>query len=261
MYSFVDVLYILSFILGASVGSFVQVIATRLHVAPIIKGRSKCLSCGEALRVSDLIPVVSYFLLKGRCRYCRAPYGISAVVIEVLFGMIFVALYYYVLQNIPSLFEASVALSYYTGLFIVLGVMALYDRVHSYVPIGFLVSFLLFTFVMFGYRMSHEWSLIEFLAPLLVATPFFFIWVVTKGRGLGFGDVLLFLGVGAFFGLYSGFAVFMIAVWSGAVVGLLSKYLLSKKVTAVPFVPFIALAFIFVLFTGVDIFSIAFLFA
>lgn len=255
--------YLLSFILGASVGSFVQVIATRLHVAPVIKGRSKCLSCGEALRVSDLIPVVSYFLLRGKCRYCRAPYGISALFIEALFGLIFVGLYHFILRMSPSLFESGLFLVYYTLVFGVLGVMALYDRVHSYVPIYFLLSFLVLTFIMYIWRLVGFFSVEDMLAPLIVALPFFAIWVVTKGKGVGFGDVLLFLGVGAFFGVYAGLAVFMLSVWMGAVVGLLVKYVLKAKEgkkLAIPFVPFIAFSFVVVLFTGIDIFSIAFLF-
>ena len=255
--------YLLSFVLGASVGSFVQVITTRLHVAPIIKGRSKCLSCGEALRVSDLIPVVSYFLLKGKCRYCRAPYGVSALFIEVLCGCIFIALYHYVLRVAPGMIESSLLLVYYTLLFIVLGVMALYDRVHSYVPIYFLLAFLGLAFLMLGMRLFSNFTVEDLFSPFIVALPFLSIWLITKGKGVGFGDVLLFFGVGAFFGIYAGFAVFIISVWSGAVVGLVSKYLLKKKGSAkvaIPFVPFIALAFVFVLFTGIDIFSIAFLF-
>jgi leader peptidase (prepilin peptidase) / N-methyltransferase len=257
------VFYLLSFVLGASVGSFVQVIATRLHVAPIIKGRSKCLSCGEALRVSDLIPVVSYFLLRGRCRYCRAPYGVSALFIEIFFGGVFLSLYHFVLAPVPGMFESGLLLVYYTVLFIVLGVMALYDRVHSYVPIYFLLLFLVLTFSMFFVRLITNFSIEDLFAPILVATPFLVIWLVTKGKGVGFGDVLLFVGVGAFFGLYAGLAVFMLSVWTGAIVGLVVKYALKKKEgnkIAIPFVPFIALAFVLVLFTGIDIFSIAFLF-
>ncbi len=254
--------YILSFILGASIGSFAQVIATRLHVAPIIKGRSKCLSCGEALRVSDLVPILSYFFLRGKCRYCKVPYGASSVVIEVIFGVTFVALYHFILQDTSSLLLGAWWLTYYTMLFIVLGVMALYDRAHSFIPVSFLVSFLVLMFVMFGIRLSSSFSVEALIAPLIVALPFLLVWLITRGKGVGFGDVILFFGIGAFFGVYEGLAVFILSVWSGAVVGLYYKYLHDKNVkkgNAIPFVPFIVLSFLVVLFTGIDIFSIAFL--
>lgn len=256
--------YILSFILGASIGSFTQVIATRLHVAPIIKGRSKCLSCGEALRASDLIPIISYFLLRGRCRYCKTPYGISSVVIEVIFGVVLLALYHFILRDSPTLLISTWWLVYYTLLFIVLGVMALYDRAHSFIPVSFLISFLSLTLLMLGIHLKSSPSLETFIAPLIVAAPFFLVWAITKGKGVGFGDVILFFGVGAFFGIYEGLAVFILSVWMGAIVGVYYKYVIAKgkqKSSAIPFVPFIVFSFLIVLFTGIDIFSIAFLFS
>lgn len=113
---------------------------------------------------------------------------------------------------------------------------------------------------MFVRRLLEDPHLITFFAPIFVALPFFAIWIITKGRGLGFGDVILFFGVGAFFGTAQGLAVLTISVWLGALVGLYIKYVLKKHQegpTAMPFVPFIVIAFLVVLFTDIDIFSIA----
>ncbi len=250
-------LSILAFIYGSSIGSFVQVIASRLHVAPIMKGRSKCLSCGEALRASDLIPIFSYLYLSGKCRYCKSSYGVSALVVELLFGVTFLLLYQLVIVGQPSLLVSIAWFVYYTLLFIVLGVMALYDRAHSYIPLHFLFAFIALTMLMFFGRIFQEPTVLTLLSPLFVATPFLLVWLITKGKGLGFGDVILFFGVGAFFGSLQGFAVLMISVWIGALYGLYVKYGINKKrkgYTSIPFVPFIVLAFIVVLFTGVDVF-------
>jgi leader peptidase (prepilin peptidase)/N-methyltransferase len=258
------VLSILVFIFGASIGSFVQVIASRLHVAPIMKGRSKCLSCGEALRPYDLIPVFSYLLLKGKCRYCKSTYGVSALVIEILFGTAFLFLYHLVILGQTTILASVLWLIYYTFLFGTLGVMALYDRAHSYIPFSFLVSFLVLTLGMLGVRFVEDFHLITLLSPVIVAAPFLLIWLITKRKGLGFGDVVLFFGVGAFFGVLQGFAVLMISVWCGALVGIYIKYISKKgllKSTAIPFVPFIVFAFFVVLFTGIDVFSIAMYFS
>ena len=258
-------LSILAFIYGASIGSFVQVIASRFRVAPIMKGRSKCLSCGEALRPSDLIPVVSYFLLKGRCRYCKTTYGVSSLVVEVLFGLSFLLLYKTVLVGEVSLLTSALLLGYYTVLLGTMGVMALYDRVHSYIPFPFLVTFLVITTCVFIVRVTGDPSILNLLSPLFVALPFLILWIVTRGKGLGFGDVILFFGVGEFFGTSHGLAVLIISVWLGALVGLYIKYIVARKnpngTTAIPFVPFIVLAFLLVLFTGIDLFSIAMFFS
>lgn len=257
--------YLLSFLFGASIGSFVQVIVTRLHVAPITKSRSKCLSCGETLRVSDLVPVLSYIFLKGKCRYCKVKFGVSALVIEVIFGVTFALLYHFILQGSPSLLVSFGWLAYYTLLFGVLGVMALYDKAHSYIPINALLLYGLLTLLMLFLRYLDMPSAMILLGPVLVALPFLILWLITKGKGVGFGDVLLFLGVGAFFGFSQGIVVFLISVWAGALVGLYVKYILLRNQNAnnipLPFVPYIVLAFLVVLFTDIDIFSIASLFA
>ena len=245
---------------GASIGSFVQVIALRFNVSPIMKGRSKCLSCGEALRASDLIPIVSYLLLRGKCKYCKSAYGVSALVVEVLFGLVFLLLYKIIIIGQPTLMLSLWWLLYYTALFATLGVMALYDKAHSYIPVPFIATFLGITAIMFIMRIVENPELSTFLAPIFVALPFFAIWFITKGKGLGFGDIILFFGVGAFFGILQGFAVLAISVWIGALYGLYIKFIVEKKknhMTAIPFVPFIVIAFLFVLFTGVDVFSIA----
>lgn len=253
-------LSILSFIFGASIGSFVQVIASRLHVAPIMKGRSKCLSCGEALRASDLVPVISYLWLRGKCRHCKSVYGVSALVVEVLFGVTFVVLYQLIIKDQVSLLVSLLWLVYYTVLFGTLGVMALYDRAHSYIPSMFLYGYLALTAIMYCMRIVNDPHVLTMVSPVFVAMPFLLVWLITRGRGLGFGDVILFFGVGMFFDSLQGLAVLMVSVWLGAIVGIYIKYISKQRLsgtTAIPFVPFIVIGFLIVLFTDIDIFSIA----
>ncbi len=256
--------YVLSFFFGASIGSFVLVVATRLNVASITKTRSKCLSCGEALRAYDLVPIFSYLFLRGKCRYCKSSYGVSALVIELIYGVVFTLLYHFILSGQVSVLTSLSWCIYYTLLFITLGVIALYDKVHTYIPMYYLVIYLGLTIGMLVMRYASEPSIMSLFAPFLVALPFFLIWLVSKGRALGFGDVVLFFGVGAFFGLAQGIAVLLISIWAGAVVGAVLYFLKKeseRKNMAIPFVPFIVFAFLLVLFTDINVFSIASLFA
>jgi prepilin signal peptidase PulO-like enzyme (type II secretory pathway) len=198
--------------------------------------------------------------LRGKCRYCKTNYGVSSLVIETIFGVTFLLLYTIVIKTEPTLLLAVLWLVYYTVLFGVLGVMALYDRVHSYIPLSFLASYLGLTSIMFVMRLVDSPSLTTVVSPIIVALPFLAIWFITKGKGLGLGDVILFAGVGAFFGSLQGLAVLIISVWIGALVGLYVKYVVKKnkhRVIAIPFAPFIVIAFLIVLFTGIDVFSIA----
>lgn len=254
---------ILFFFFGASIGSFVQVVATRLNIAPIMNARSKCLSCGEALRVFDLFPILSYIFLRGKCRYCKSSYGISALVIESIYGLVFVLLYQFFLIGQVSLFISFIWLVYYTLLFITLGVIALYDKAHSYIPTQYLIGYIVLTILMFVKNYINNPSLVMIIAPFVISAPFLILWVISR-KNLGFGDIVMFFGVGSYFGLAAGIAVFLISIWTGAIFGII-VYLLSEKSKrknmTIPFVPFIVFGFLFVLFTDIDIFSIASLFA
>ena len=237
------------------------VLVTRLGVAPISKSRSKCLSCGEALRISDLVPVLSYLFLRGRCRYCKVPYGKSALLVEAGFGVLFMVLYKIILMH-SLLTTALLWLVFYTLLFVSLGVIALYDLRHTYVPVSYLVVFLVLSCIMLAMRYIEEPTPMTLLGPLVVALPFLLIWIISKGRALGFGDVVLFAGVGGFLGIEQGLAVLLVSVWLGAIIGIL-MYMVRQwkgqvgRSTAIPFVPFIVLGFLIVLFTDTSIFSIA----
>ncbi len=253
----------LFFLFGAAIGSFTLVVVTRLHVAPIASSRSKCLSCGEALRVWDLVPIFSYLSLGGSCRYCKTPYGAGSLLIECLFGGLFVLLYHFILSGF-LLVPLIAWLGYYTLLFISLGVVALYDYKHSYVPILYLAIFLVLSFAMLAMHYLYAPTSAVLLGPLVVALPFLSVWIITKGRGLGLGDVLLYAGVGAFFGIEQGLAVLLVSVWIGAIVGAyvyIKSFKHHTKSKAMPFVPFIVVAFLVVLFTDIDVFSIASIFS
>lgn len=269
------VLYLLSFVLGVSIGSFVQVIVTRFNVAKVINARSKCLSCGEALRAIDLIPIVSHLLVRGKCRYCKSPFGIQSLIIEIMFGLIFVTISHFFLSTpfiLGDYTKALYILVYYTLLIIILGVIALYDSKHMYIPNMFVELFLALSLVMMFVRYTHEPTYITLLGPLVIALPFLCIWLISRGRALGFGDVIMYVGVGAFFGISQGLAVLLLSIWLGALFGIMKECLMlikqhktftskTYKRMPIPFVPFIVIAFLIILFTDIDIQSITSLFA
>jgi leader peptidase (prepilin peptidase)/N-methyltransferase len=206
----------------------------------------------------DLVPLFSYIFLRGRCRYCKTIFGKQNLLVEIGYGTIYVLLYHFILSG-TGIVDGLLWLSYYSLLFVSLGVIGLYDYKHSYIPPAFLFLFSFLTLIMLGIRYSYEGGGAVLLGPVIVALPFLLIWLFTKGRALGFGDVILFAGVGAFFGIEQGLAVLLISVWIGAVVGVLTLLFKRKKMAgaSLPFVPFIVAAFLLVLFTDIDVFSIA----
>ncbi len=150
-------------------------------------------------------------------------------------------------------------LVYYTALCISLGAITLYDLRHKLVPGVFFAVFLVLTLIAMVLRYVNENDPYTFLAPLLVASPFLVAFLFTKGRALGFGDILMYLAVGAFFGLKQGLAVLFLSVWIGGLVALVLHVKNNTKYGmkyALPFVPFITLSFFIVLFTDIDVISI-----
>ncbi len=247
---------ILSFIFGSAIGSFVNVIATRLYVAPILTGRSKCLSCSKILAWFDLIPIFSFLHHGGKCRNCKTRLGYEHLVVEAFYGILFV-LFYFIFIVPRGLTLASLGwFAFYTVFFVTLGVVTLYDIKHKVIPALFLGMFLVQCLMMLIIRYFDEGSLLILLDPLVVALPFLVLFLISRGRWLGFGDVLMYMGVGAFFGVSQGITVLLISLWSGALVSLyilISQKLKFGSKKELPFVPFIVFAIILVLFTDINL--------
>lgn len=94
---FVYLLFGLYFVIGIVIGSFLNVCIYRLLLGKsVISPPSACGSCGHRLGALDMIPVLSYFLLRGRCRYCNAAYSARYMLVELLTGILFAlcGLYY-----------------------------------------------------------------------------------------------------------------------------------------------------------------------
>ena len=86
------ILYIIIFIFGASIGSFVNVIVDRLYIKSFIAGRSHCDSCGKELSFFELIPIFSYLFLKGRCKKCKTKISPKHLYTEIITGVLVVLL-------------------------------------------------------------------------------------------------------------------------------------------------------------------------
>jgi len=87
---------ILFFLIGIAVGSFLNVVADRLPAGQsIVTPPSYCTGCRRRIAFSDLVPVISYILLKGRCRYCGAVIPVRSLIVELATGILFVFLYWY----------------------------------------------------------------------------------------------------------------------------------------------------------------------
>ncbi len=247
--------YVIFGVLGLIIGSFLNVVVLRLHTNRISKGRSKCARCGHVLHANDLIPVLSFLMLGGRCRYCKTKLSIQYPIVELITGFLFVLLAWRIgLDHSLFSFLGIVSFALYAISFCLLIAMSVYDIHHFVLPWKLMRKFLIFSFVtpiilgIFGEGISLE----NFVSGFIVAFPLWAVWYFSRGRMIGFGDVQLMCGFGFLLGISGGFAAVIMGFWVGAIFIFLKMLftlkLLSGK-TQVPFGPFLVLglfiAFIF----------------
>ena len=268
--------YILVFIFGTIVGSFLNVVILRYNTGvSIARGRSFCFSCGRKLGPLELIPVLSFFLQGGKCIGCESKISWQYPVVETLTGLLFVGVFANYLGLIGLYFDTWYVL---ISLIIMAVLMAItvYDMRHKIIPDGLVITFgalALLKIVADFFLMNSTSGEIKthviwfLLAGPVLALPFFLIWLFSKGRWMGLGDPKLILGIGWFLGPVFGLSAIILAFWSGALYGLalmiLSKFswhgLKIDGKTEVPFAPFLILGFLLVYFFGFDVLGLGFL--
>lgn len=244
------------FVLGTIIGSFLNVVIFRLNTQRTFGGRSACLFCRHKLSWYELIPVVSFFFLLGRCKKCRSKISFQYPVVEILTGLIFLFLFLK-FQGIFYLYPLSFAFLYafYATLFSVLMIIVVYDIKHKIIPdsLSFLFSLLAFVgmFVFSkGIISIHFPSWDNFVAGLVISLPFALLWYFSKGKAMGLGDAKISVGLGFMLGLSGVITSTVLAFWIGAVFGVLMLWLRKVKnlKSEIPFAPFLVLGAVLVFF-------------
>ncbi len=111
---------IIAFLYGTIIGSFLEVIIYRVPLSlNIAKGRSYCPNCNTKLKPQDLIPLLSWITLRGKCRYCKTKIGKTAIVLELIMGITFVIMY--------IKFGFSIQLAFYLVFFALMLVISVID--------------------------------------------------------------------------------------------------------------------------------------
>ncbi len=231
--------YIFVFIFGAIIGSFLNVVALRHNTGePIIYSHSRCFSCGKKLFWKELIPIFSFIFQKGKCRHCRSNISFQYPFIELLTGLIFLLIFLKFQFTDYGLLIAG----YWFIIFSLLIIIAIYDFRHQIIPNKFVYAFIILSLI--SCFVLHILCLYNFLAGLIFFGFFALLWLVSRGKCMGFGDAKLALGIGWMLGLKSGIFALLFSFWIGALVGILLVLFRKKKYnlkSAVPFGPFLAL--------------------
>lgn len=238
------IVFLFIFSLGLTVGSFLNVLISRLPKGEsIISPRSKCPNCGSRIPTVDLIPVLSYVFLGGRCRNCKAAISLQYPVIELLTAILFTAIFAKYLATTQAFSYMALACFLIVLSFIDLNTMEVPDAVTM--P-GMLAGFV---FSMFnGNILSSVFGAafgFSFMLLLGVVAK-----MLLKRDAMGDGDATIAMMIGAFLGIVPTFYSIFIAFLIGGVIGVvLLLFRVRRFGEMVPFGPMLAAgAILFVLF-------------
>jgi len=236
-------------VVGALVGSFLNVVIVRLATnESVVRGRSHCRSCKRTLSAFELIPIVSFVFLRGRCRSCGVPIGARYPIVEavtaLLFGFVAFRFWSADFGSVEAILMVFV-LSFVAGLVVIFA----YDMHHYLIPDKVLVPLIFLALIYqlaLGFGGSLSGGLI--LSPLLgafgaaLAGGLFFLvlFLISKGEWMGFGDVKLVVFMGLLLGLPGLLLALFFAFVSGAIIGIALMAWGRKNLgDHVPFAPFL----------------------
>lgn len=249
-----------TFLLGLIVGSFLNSLVYYLEGGrPNLFGRSFCPTCHQRLAWYDLIPILSFIWLEGRCRYCQKPISPQYPLVELATAVIFTGLYFLFIQNQPQLttYTIAVVISYYFAIAACLIVIFVFDLKHYLIPDevvypAVLVSSIWYLVSSIFFHAYTRYEILNTLYSAIGAALFFFlIYFFSHGRAMGFGDVKLAFLLGLFLGFPNVLVALFSAFFSGGLTGLALMFLKKKTLKSeLPFAPFLVGGAFFALFFG-----------
>jgi leader peptidase (prepilin peptidase) / N-methyltransferase len=251
---------IIFFLIGLCFGSFLNVIVYRLPQGlSLVKPPSQCPSCHFRLGFIDLIPVIGYLLLRGRCRKCRVKISLRYPLVELATGLLFLLLFYR--------FGLSADYFFYLTLLFTLLAISLIDLDYRIVPNGLVAFGLIAGLIFYLIKLSDLYInlpsclLVDrnladaFWGFLLGGGIILAIFLISRG-GMGAGDVKLMAMIGLYAGLQGTIVTLFLGFIFGALVGII--YMILGKLTrkdALPFAPFLSLGALVTVLWGTQIWN------
>lgn len=235
------------FIFGLAVGSFLNVVILRLDSEkPFISGRSICPKCKHQIEWYDNIPLISFFILRASCRYCKKNISWQYPIVEATTALIFIWQYFHF--GLTSQFFLNIILSCF------LLVIFVYDLKHYLILDKVVLPAMVVAFLGNLYLGLGFWNLV---VAALIGSGFFALqFFVSRGKWVGGGDIRLGFLMGLMLGWKFLLAALFLAYLIGAIFGIVLMALNKKKMSSqVPFGPFLAGATFITLLYGSEILS------
>lgn len=260
------IITLIFFIFGLIIGSFLNVVILRYNTDKSFGGRSACMSCHSALAWYELLPLFSFLGLRGRCLNCKSKISIQYPLVEFITGVVFAGLF----LKFQDIFYANTLIfagtyAYFTSIFSLLLVIAVYDFKHKIIPdmlvilFDVVAFFGLFLFSVYGFYV-HVPSLGDFLSGIVIALPFALVWLLSSGTWMGLGDAKLAVGLGWLLGLSRSLSGVVVSFWLGALISIF-LIVFSKKhgmKSEIPFAPFLVLGTLIAFLFELHLFPVGF---
>lgn len=231
------------FVLGLILGSFLNVVIFRIDdLKSLLNTRSHCQNCKKIIAWYDLIPFVSFFILRARCRQCNEKISVQYPLVEGATGLLTVFLFLF--------YSFSWSLLFYLIVFLILMVVFVYDLKTQTVPEPFVWAALTLS-VLFGWYFGG-FGFFSMIAGGLIAGGFLYALVYfSQEKWMGAGDIKIGFILGALAGYPNAIFALFFAFVFGSIVGLILIALKGKSLTtAIPFAPFLILSILFTLTYG-----------
>lgn len=239
---------VIALIFGMLIGSFINCLAWRLYKEETILGRSYCPKCLKSIKWYDNIPLLSFLILKGKCRSCSQKISWQYPIVELITGLLFYFAFLSFGDSLIFLIKALIIIS-------ILVLVFIFDFRWYLIPVSALLwsGIILVVLGYFIYPYSLGYYLFSLIITMAVAGIFFGgQYLLTKGRGLGEGDIWLGLFLAAaFVNLKTLGVALLMAYFIGALVGVILLVTNRKKWSSkLPLGVFLAIGALISLFSG-----------
>lgn len=246
--------FVVSFILGCAIGSFLNVVIDRVTRGESILGRSKCDWCRAKLETVDLVPIISFVGLGAKCRHCGRKISIQYPLVEAACGFLFALASYILILNGNLSINL---LLFWFYLISTLIVVAVVDIKYSLIPTTFVFAASLVSLFFLYFNQSSNLFIEHVFAGFGAGLFFLLIVLLTMGRGMGQGDIIVGFLMGLVLGVKGGVLSIFLAFFLGALVSIILIIIKKKRFgQTVPFAPFLVTGFLIALFFQNEIWNI-----
>lgn len=248
--------FIFVFFLGTIVGSFLNCLIYRLEIGKsFLKSRSFCPHCKHILSWRDLIPIFSFLILRGKCRYCQNKISFQYPLVEIFSGFLFIAIFWYAKNTIFTV-PGFLYFCYLLFICCCLIVIFVYDFKYYLIPDEVIYFAILTTIFWFFLSLILKFSILLDIQKAIFSAVFpslFFLALIliSKEKWMGWGDFKLSILMGLFLGWPKILVSLFFAFFIGGILAIFLIMFGKKKMKSeIPFGPFLVSGTFFALFFG-----------